>query len=613
MVAHRTRRLGLAAAVLAGVTTLAACGGGGGGGGNNAKGAQGKAVKGGTITFAEYAGAKPNWILPITPSGKYSVYTLGEFQTLMYRPLYYTPKAYHPVIDWELSLANKPTYSHDNKVVTIDMKHNYKWSNGKPVTARNVVFNLNLMKAAVKEGADNFGNYTPGQYPDNIKSAKATGEYQLTLHVTKSYNPKWFTSNQLVYLTPFPMAWDKTSADGETGDYDMTPKGAKKVYDFLVEQSKKLSTYDSNPLWQIVNGPWKLKEYSTTGKAVFKPNENYSGPYKPKIDKFVELPFTSLSAEFNQIKAGKIDVGYVPSTDFPQIPQIKRQGYNVFPVPQFSINYTAINFNNPDMGAVFRQLYFRQAMQHLVDQKGYIRAIYHGYAIRAYGPVPVGPSNPYASDLEKNGTYTFNVQAARKLLTSHGWSVKPGGASVCTNPGTDANQCGKGIEKGKKLSIDYLSSTSNPAIGQMSSTLKSNASKVGIELKVKKQPFNTLISIATACKPKSGHCDWQLVDWGGISFSTYPTGAVVFKTGGALNVGSWSDPKADKLINATLFSDDPNALTEYQNYVAKQVPIIWNPDTKYVSVAKDGLGADGETFKALGQYNLQPERWYHTK
>ena len=45
------------------------------------------------------------------------------------------------------------------------------------------------------------------------------------------------------------------------------------------------------------------------------PNPTYSGPVKPTIKKFVELPFTSDSAEFNALVGGKVNVGYLPVQD----------------------------------------------------------------------------------------------------------------------------------------------------------------------------------------------------------------------------------------------------------------------------------------------------------
>lgn len=604
----RVRRgAGLMVVLLVGVLLSGACGGES----SSVPESGTTPTKGDTVTFAEAPGAAPNYIFPITPTQQFSTNTIAEFQYLMYRPLYYAPKDDQPVIDDVLSLAEEPVYSRNNTVVTVNMKTNYQWSDGEPVDARDVVFFLNLFKAAVKESPANFGNYTPGEIPDNLSSYTATGKYQLTFTLTRSVNPQWFTTEQLELLTPLPLAWDKTSAVGPRGDYDLTPAGAKQVYDFLAGQAANLSTYATNPLWQVVDGPWRLTSYSTTGQLTMAANPRYGGPYKPAIPNFEELPFTSEAAEFSEVRAGAIDVGYVPTDDLPQLPAIKRGGYHVFAMPQFFITYMNMNFNNPTAGPIFKQLYIRQALQHLVDQPAIIHGVYSGYGIPAYGPVPVGPPNPYASALERQGTYLYSLSAARQLLSSHGWSVIPGGVDTCVNPGSAADQCGTGIARGARLefTLDYANAI-QPTATQVSA-MKSDAARVGIQLDLRGEPFNTIFAQDSVCTPDQSACAWQMSDFGGIAFSTYPTGDVIFGTGGALNSGSYSDPTADKLIAATLYGNDPNALTAYQDYLARQVPVIYQPDSDAVAVVKSTLATDG-TFTALTQGNLQPERWHFT-
>ncbi len=599
------RGAGLVAVALVGVLMTAACGGGSA----SHRGSGSTPTHGDTVTFAEVPGAAPNYIFPITPTQQFNVPTIGEFQCLMYRPLYWAPKGVQPVIDDELSLAQEPVYSQNNTVVTVNLKTNYQWSDGEPVDARDVVFSLNLFKAAVKESPANFGNYTPGEIPDNLASYTATGKYQITFTLTRSVNPEWFTTEQLELLTPLPLAWDKTSASGPSGDYDLTAAGAKQVYDFLAGQAADLASYATNPLWQVVDGPWHLTSFSTTGQLTMAANPRYGGPYKPVIPYFEELPFTSEAAEFNQVRAGAIDVGFMPADDLPQLPAVTRRGYQVFAVPQFFIGYVNMNFNNPAAGPIFKQLYIRQALQHLVDQPAIIHAVYSGYGIPAYGPVPVGPPNPYASALEKRGTYPYSVAAARQLLSSHGWSVVPGGADTCVNPGTAADQCGAGIARGTRLefAIDYANAIQQTAT--QVSALKSDAARVGIQLDLRGAPFNTILAQDTSCMPDQSACAWQMSDFGGISISTYPTGDVMFETGGALNSGSYSDPTADKLIESTLYGSDPNALTAYQDYIAQQLPVLFQPDPDDVVVVKSTLATTG-TFTELTQNNLQPERWH---
>ena len=48
------------------------------------------------------------------------------------------------------------------------------------------------------------------------------------------------------------------------------------------------------------------------------PNPNYGGPHAKIVSPFDAVPFTSDTAEWNAVKAGKVDIGYMPQVDVPQ-------------------------------------------------------------------------------------------------------------------------------------------------------------------------------------------------------------------------------------------------------------------------------------------------------
>ena len=91
-----------------------------------------------------------------------------------------------------------------------------------------------------------------------------------------------------------------------------------------------------------------------------------------------------------------------------------------------------MNFNNPTVGPIFRQLYFRQALQHLVDQQGWIDAFLYKTANPTYGAIPPSPQSTLVHASVTNDLYPFSVSAAKTLLTANGWKVTPGGTSIHT-------------------------------------------------------------------------------------------------------------------------------------------------------------------------------------
>jgi peptide/nickel transport system substrate-binding protein len=86
----------------------------------------------------------------------------------------------------------------------------------------------------------------------------------------------------------------------------------------------------------------------------------------------------------------------------------------------------------------------------------------------------------------------------------------------------------------------------------------------------------------------------------------------IFNTTGSFNEGGFSDPTADKLIRASQFSTDPNAVKNEASYITKALPAIFqpNPDNIY---AWKGISGPPDSFASLSQYALPAQYWYVTK
>ena len=599
-------RLGLSAiAVATAALTAAACSSGSGA----SSAAAGKPASGGTATFAELPGATPNYIFPMLTAAYYSVTNIEQFQRLSFRSLYWVGNSKgQPVVDPSMSLAALPVYSDHDSVVTITLG-NYKWSDGQPVTTRDVAFWINMLRA----NKTSFAAYIPGEFPDNLKSYKIVNPKTIVLTLNGSYNPNWFTNDQLTQITPLPQqAWDKESASGAIGNYDETTAGAQAVFNFLTAQSKNIATYGTNPLWKTVDGPWTLVNYQSGGYAKFQANPNYSGPTKPKLNFFVEEPFTSDTAELNVLRSGNsIDYGYVPAQEASQSGELAQQGYTTQPWQGWGTTFFLMNFNNPTTGKLTGQTYIRQAMQSLIDEPSYLQGPLKGYGNTNYGPVPVKPSNPFSDSYETQGPWPYSPSTAVSLLKSHGWTVKPNGVSVCASPGTGATQCGKGITAGEQLSFNLVYASGNEVVSQEMQAMKSAFSLAGIQVSLSAEPFDTIISLVTPCTPSQSGCSWQMLNYGGgwtYGVDPYPTGDQLFETGSGSNSSNYSDPEANKLVNATVHSTAN--LQAYEDYIAKQVPVLWMPQPDYqISEVSNKLQG---TNPQSPIESLTPENWYFT-
>ena len=208
------------------------------------------------------------------------------------------------------------------------------------------------------------------------------------------------------------------------------------------------STYATNPLWQVVDGPWHLTSFDSTGDVSMAPNPHYSGPVKPKLSKFEELPYTDESTEYNALLGGKLNVGYLPLANVPKAttnPEVvaeqdpRLSGFYLNEYYGWEFAYFPINFNSSgNSGAAGKIIanYFRQAMQTLVDQPAIIQKVFKGYgAPEEYGPVPVLPVTSFLSSGEKTNPYPYDPTKAKNLLSSHGWKINAGGTDTCIKPG----------------------------------------------------------------------------------------------------------------------------------------------------------------------------------
>ena len=571
----------------------------------------------GTITWAESPGTAPTWILPIVPGADYTVYSTNSFNYESWRPLYWTQNGVSPTINPALSLADTPTYSNGDKTVTIRLKTDYKWSDGQPVTSKDALFYIDEVRAAVKESGANWGSYSPGLgIPDQVTGASTPNATTLVLNLNKAVNPLWFTENMLALVQPMPAhAWAKASATSPVLDFT-NPANAKQIYDYLAKASGSTGTYATNPLWQVVDGPYRLTVFNnTTGAYTMVPNPGYGGPHSKIVPTLQAVPFTSDTAEFNAVLSHSIDIGYMPQSDVPQAAKVKAAGYHVFGYPAWGNTFVNYNFADKtgDFNNIINQLYVRQALAHLEDQVGYIKAFFHGAGGLAYGPVPAVPATPYSPANALKNPYPFSVAAAASLLKSHGWNVVPGGTTTCAKPGTGSGECGAGIPAGTKLAFNVLYVNDPAIIGEQLTDWASEAKKVGIVMALQSGTFNHIVTVANDPGSPKTIDQWAMAAWGGFTNSPYPTTFGEFNTSGSLNGGFYKDAQADKLINASVTGGNPDAVKSEASYLTQQQPSLFQPNPDFIVVWKTSVSGQPAAIQAMTQYYLNTELMYLTK
>jgi peptide/nickel transport system substrate-binding protein len=569
----------------------------------------------GSLTYALTPGGVPNWILPMPTSATNSVYNVFNFEWQMWPPMYYAPSGSTPTVDPALSVANPPTWSNGDKTMTITVKP-WKWSTGQTLTSKDLLFTFDIIAAGVKASPSNWAPYVTGFFPSTITSMSTPNASTIVVNMSKAVNPTWMEYDILGAVPIMPSAaWSKESASGPIVDFT-NPANAAKIFAYLTAQTKSVSTYASNPLWQTVDGPYKLSSFNdTTGAFTMTPNTTYSGPHANPMSTYVGVPFTSNAAEWNAVKTGSVDFGYVPQEDIPQLPQLKGLGYNYYGLPDFGNYYVAYNFKDTtgNFNAVASQLYFRQTMQHLEDQAGQIKAYFNGAGDPAYGPIPAFPKSPFLPANASTNPYPFSVQTAMTVLKDNGWNVVANGTDTCAKPGTATGDCGAGIPAGTKLAFNLIYNTT-PPIPQQVEDLASNAKAAGIQIALSGSNFNFMIQNYNDAASTANVNKWAMEDFGGQTNSTYPTQFGVYNTGGSGQLGDYSDPTADSLINSSVTGSNPAAVTSEASFFTTNLPVLWQPVLDYTWAWKSNISStEPAGIENLTQYDNTPQFWYLNK
>ncbi|MBV8733672.1 MAG: hypothetical protein JO120_02710 [Solirubrobacterales bacterium] len=583
----------------------------------------GTPTHGGTITYGLLNGSTtPNYIFPITPSGNASTSNYSWQQT-MYLPLYNNMAfGSSPGVQYKLSLANKPVFSDGNKTVTIQLKKGYRWNDGHPVDAQDVLFDIALLKVAVGESPANWASFTPGYFPQSLASVSASGPYTVVMHLKRAFNPSFFLNNQLAYqLYALPSrSWNVTSPHGPHLNWKV-PANAKKIYDYLGKAGGQTGTFSSNPLWKIADGPYKLAGFSpVTSSWTLKANPSYGGSPKPYADTIQGISYTGITPVLNAMRTGSLDVASIDFSQLAEVPGLTSQGYSVFGIPDFGWAGVVWNFKDTTnhFDKIIRQLYFRQAMAMLVDQPAIIAGIYHGAAGPAYGPVPSVPRTPFTPANSVKPPYPYNPAKAVAILKAHGWHVVPNGQTTCARPGSGPNECGAGLPKGTPISFAWYTETaaSGPYVALTDEAITSEAKKAaGINISLSEKTFNYIASNFNDADPSVAKFTntWAVENFSGYANQPYPTQNSIFNTGGSFNSGAYSDPKMDQLIHNSVFSADPKAVTKEASYAAIALPALFLPNYDYIWAVSKRVGGDPKAYLSQTQYAFWPQYWWVNK
>lgn len=305
----------------------------------------------------------------------------------------YDPLDGHPVP----GLATKWTTSSDKLTWTYTIRKDAKWSDGKPVTAKDVAFTYNLI---MKD--PDIGDEANGSFVTNFSSVTATGDTTL---VIKTKAPQATMLALDIPIVP-QHTWKnvKISSLGKFGN-------------------------DQDP---VSGGPFLLTDYKEGQYVKFRANPTYWRG-KAKIDTLVFQEYKNSDAAVQALRKGEVDmVNGLTTAQVNTLKKTKNVTVNEAHGKRFyelSMNPGAKNTAGKPVGngnPALADVKVRQAIDTAIDKKTLVSRVLGGYGTVGTGYVPpVYPIyhwSPPASDQR-----TFSISKANKMLDDAGYQRGSGG------------------------------------------------------------------------------------------------------------------------------------------------------------------------------------------
>lgn len=453
------------------------------------------------------------------------------------------------------------SFSVNGKEYIVNLRHGLKWSDGKPITADDVVFTWqNII-------FDGFGNTSTRD------SVMIDGKLP-TVEKIDDYTVK--------FVTPEPFAPFLRMLS--------SPIAPKHIFQPAVSRGREyfdgfLST-NTNPKEFVTSGAFRLKEYVPAQRVVFERNPNYyeinkDGKKLPYLDKLVYLIVGDINNQVLKFEGGELDEISLQGANVARFKEMeKHSDFTVFNIgPDTGTMYLSMNMNNRknEKGKYyvdqkkqvwFQDKNFRQAVDYALDRKNMVFNIANGLGYPLFTPETLN-----SIFLNKNlKPYDKNIEKSKELLKKSGFTWDKAGHLI--------DRFGNHVE------FDLYTNAGNTereAIGVM---VKQDLEDLGMKVNFKPIEFNSLVNKLMAS------LDWDMVIMGFTGSPLEPNGGKnVWLSDGTLHIFNQRlerdanspryafEKRIDYLYTqgalATKFEDRKKYYDEYQAIVYDEKPLIY--------------------------------------
>lgn len=459
-------------------------------------------------------------------------------------------------------MAKSFTVSPDKKHYTITLRKGLKWSDGKEITADDVVFTWNdIILAGYGNTSVRDSVTIDGQLPKVRKIDRYTVEFT-------TVKP----------FAPFLRFLSESIAP----KHILAPvlKKGKKFFD-------SFWSTNTNPNDFVTSGPFKLQEYVPAQRVVLKRYDNYfminkNGQRLPYIDKYVIQIVGDLNNELLKFESGELDTISVRGSDAARFKKNEEKGnYTLYNLgPNTGTMFFAINLNNrkdengktfvdPIKQKWFRDKNFRKAIDYAIDRESQVANILNGAGAPLFTSEALG--SIFLNENVAKG-HPRDLEKAQQFLLQSGFYKN-----------SDGVLCDK---DGHEVSFDLLTNAGNTEREAVGVMIKADLAELGMKVNFKPIEFNSLIG------KLSGTFDWDTMIMGFTGSTLEPHGGKnVWYSNGPLHIFNQRDEK-DFGKNLLEFEEQADILIEkgaselehskrkvyydkFQEIIADECPLIY--------------------------------------
>lgn len=345
-----------------------------------------------------------------------------------------------PALAAEVPTAANGEISADLKTWTFKLKPNLKWSDGQPLTAKDVDFTWKLWNNPA------FGAKSTSGL-NLIKSADVSSDgLSITFHLSAGYEP-FITAWTDGLLAPLP---EHIFSKMNAGD--------------ILKSSENLKP-------SVSSGPFTMTDTKpgTSYTASRNPNYYQAAQGLPYLDKIVFRITTDQNTILKDVQSGSVDSAW--DLDVTKTSTYKTlTNYKLTTAPA-AAGFEAIFFNlkNP----VLQDVTVRQAISQAIDTSQLIKTARQGQAVPLCTDTPSALKPGYEADAP---CPKFDPTAAKALLTNAGYKL-----------GSD----GVFAKNGNRLEFQYSTTSNNQWRAEDEDILQAELKTIGVKLDISNYPAST--------------------------------------------------------------------------------------------------------------------------